>query len=168
MLQCSHLGHPQSDRLKFLETKNWLIADWTACVKIYLFISIFSFRRVNYIFHKLSQNTKHVQFWLCMSPWCSFIQNGYYVHFSCIFLGAPTCSHVAETAQGLKGRVLRKKFLLPIKSWIFTFIRLFFAHGYVGCQLQCDNYNLNVKFFILFKKFYKVYSVEVLSQDPRQ
>jgi hypothetical protein len=30
--------------------------------------SIFSFRRVNYIFHKLSVNTKHVQFRLRMSP----------------------------------------------------------------------------------------------------
>jgi hypothetical protein len=29
--------------------------------------------------------------------------------------------------QGLKGRVLRKKFDLPIESWIFTF---FFAHGF--------------------------------------
>jgi hypothetical protein len=33
---------------------------------------------------------------------------------------------VAKTAQGLKGRVLRKKFVLPIESWIFTFLHLFF------------------------------------------
>jgi hypothetical protein len=36
---------------------------------------------------------------------------------------------VAETARGLKGRVLRKKFVLPIESWIFTFFHFFFAHG---------------------------------------
>jgi hypothetical protein len=32
---------------------------------------------------------------------------------------------VVKTAQGLKGRVLRKKFILPIESWFFTF----FTHG---------------------------------------
>jgi hypothetical protein len=38
---------------------------------------------------------------------------------------------VAKIAQGLKGRVLRKKFLLSIKSWIFHFFSLFFfAHGF--------------------------------------
>jgi hypothetical protein len=48
--------------LKFLETKNWSIADWAACVKKNNFFSIFTFKRVNYIFHKLSVNTKHAQF----------------------------------------------------------------------------------------------------------
>jgi hypothetical protein len=28
---------------------------------------------------------------------------------------------VAQAAQGLKGRVLSKKFVLPIKSWFFFF-----------------------------------------------
>jgi hypothetical protein len=46
--------------LKFLETKNWLIAVWAACVKKNIFFSIFSFGWVNYIFYKLSVNTKHV------------------------------------------------------------------------------------------------------------
>jgi hypothetical protein len=71
---------------------------------------------------------------------------------------------VAKTAQGLKGRILRKKFILPIKSWFFTFFSsLFFilSHG-------SHRYNLNVKFLIFFKKFYKVHNVEVLSQDPCQ
>jgi hypothetical protein len=31
------------------------------------FFSIFSFKRLNYIFHKLSVNTKHAQFRLHMS-----------------------------------------------------------------------------------------------------
>jgi hypothetical protein len=39
--------------LKFLETKNWSIVVWAAYVKKSKFFSIFSFRRVNYIFHKL-------------------------------------------------------------------------------------------------------------------
>jgi hypothetical protein len=33
---------------------------------------------------------------------------------------------VVEAAQGLKGRVLRKKFVLPIKSWFLTFFHCFF------------------------------------------
>jgi hypothetical protein len=115
--------------LKFLETKNWAIVVWAACLKKNNFFSIFSFGQVNYIFHKLSVNTKHVKFQLRMSPWQIFVENGYLAHISCIFSGAPTCSHVAETAQGLKGKVLRKKFFLPIESWFFTFFTIFFAHG---------------------------------------
>jgi hypothetical protein len=61
----SFRGYP----LKFLETKNWSILVWAACVKKNNFISFFSFGQVNYIFHKLSVNTKHVQFRLCMSSW---------------------------------------------------------------------------------------------------
>jgi hypothetical protein len=41
---------------------------------------------------------------------------------------------VAKTAQGLKGRVLKKKFVLPIESWIFTFFQkkfLFMVLHYV-------------------------------------
>jgi hypothetical protein len=49
-------------------TKNWSIVVWAACVKKNDFFSIF-FRQVNYIFHKLSVNTKHVQFQLCMHLW---------------------------------------------------------------------------------------------------
>ena len=78
------------------------------------------------VFHKLSRNTKHVKFQLHMSLWWSFVQNGFYVHFSCIFRGVPTCSHVAKIAQGLKGMVLRKKFTSPIESWFFTFFSLLF------------------------------------------
>jgi hypothetical protein len=71
---------------------------------------------------------------------------------------------VAETAQGLKDKVLRIKFVLPIEPWFFTFFSLFFLpHGSAWCHLQCDRYDLNVKFLIFFKKVYKVHSVEVLS-----
>jgi hypothetical protein len=73
---------------------------------------------------------------------------------------------VAETAQGVKGRVLRKKLVLPIKSWIFTFFHFYFLLMVLHEHLQCDRYDINVKFFIFFKNFYKVHSVEVWSQDP--
>jgi hypothetical protein len=41
------------------------------------FFQFFSFRQVNYIFHKLSVNSNHVQFQLCMSPWQIFVKKGY-------------------------------------------------------------------------------------------
>jgi hypothetical protein len=63
-----------SKSLKFLETKNWSIAIWATCVKI-LFFSFFSFRWVNYIFHKVFVNTNHIKFQLRMSPWWIFVQN---------------------------------------------------------------------------------------------
>jgi hypothetical protein len=70
-----------------------------------------------------------------------------------------------QTAQGLKGQGAKKN--LAHKILVFYFFSLFFfAHGYARCHLQCDRYNLNVKLLIFFKKFYKVHSVEVLSQDP--
>jgi hypothetical protein len=75
---------------------------------------------------------------------------------------------VAETAQGLKGRVLGKMFVLPIESWFFTFFYFFFVHGSTWCHLQCDHYDLDVNFLILFKKFHKVHNVEVLNQDLHQ
>jgi hypothetical protein len=31
-----------------------------------------------------------------------------------------------KTAQGLKDKVLKKKIVLPIKSWFFTFFHFFF------------------------------------------
>jgi hypothetical protein len=43
--------------LKFLETKNWLIIVWAACVKKNILKKINSCRQVNYIFHKLPNNT---------------------------------------------------------------------------------------------------------------
>ena len=64
---------------------------------------------------------------------------------------------MAKIAQGLKGRVLRKKFVLPIKSLFFTFFHFFifyfFANGSVWCDLQCDRYDPNVKFLIFSRNF---------------
>jgi hypothetical protein len=85
-------------------------------------------------------------------PVVKFVQNWFKVHFSSSFWGAPICSHAAKTTQGLKGRVLRKEFVLSIESWFFIFFHFyFFAHGSAWCHLQCDSYNLNVKFFIFLR-----------------
>jgi hypothetical protein len=72
---------------------------------------------------------------------------------------------VAKTA---KGRVLRKKFVLPIESCFLTLFHFFFSNGSAYCHLQCDCYDPNVKFLIFFKKCYKVHNVKVLSEDPCQ
>jgi hypothetical protein len=58
---------------------------------------------------------------------------------------------------------------LPIESWFFAFFYFYFfscfSIYFFFIHLQCDRYDLNVKFLIFFKKFYKVHSAEVLSQD---
>jgi hypothetical protein len=55
------------------------------------------------------------------------------------------------------------------KILVFHFFSLlFFAHGSAWRHLQCDHYDLNVKFSIFFRNFYKVHSVEVWRQDPHQ
>jgi hypothetical protein len=48
--------------LKLLATKNYVIVIWAAAVKKFFFFSFLPFRRVNYIFHKLAVNTKHVRY----------------------------------------------------------------------------------------------------------
>ena len=85
--------------------------------------------------------------------------------FHVFFWWAPTCSHVAKIAQGLKGKVLRKYFVLLIKSLFFTFIHPFLGHDSTWCHLQCDCYDLNVKFLIFSKEFDEVQSIEVWSQE---
>jgi hypothetical protein len=67
--------------------------------------------------------------------------------------------------QDAKKEVCFAHKILVFKKKITLF---FFAHGFAWCHLQYDCYDLNVKFLIFFKKLYKVHSVEVLSQDPRQ
>jgi hypothetical protein len=76
---------------------------------------------------------------------------------------------VAKTAQGLKGRVLKKKFVLPTKSWIFTFFQFIYFLLMVPHDVTLNVIALmNVKFLIFVKKFYKFHSVGVLKQDPPQ
>jgi hypothetical protein len=58
-----------------------------------------------------------------------------------IFLEEPL--HVAKTAQGLKGRKLRKKFVLPIES-LFLIVFHFFLP--MVSHFKCDCYDLCVKF----------------------
>jgi hypothetical protein len=60
---------------------------------------------------------------------------------------------VAETAQGLKGRVLRKKFALSIESWFFTFFHFFFLFMVLhNAIFKCDYLDPNVKFFYFFQE----------------
>jgi hypothetical protein len=44
-------------------------------VKKNILSSIYSFRRGNYIFHKLSMSTEHVEVQLFMNPWQFFVEN---------------------------------------------------------------------------------------------
>jgi hypothetical protein len=73
------------------------------CEEKYFFFNFFFWTSELHISQAFHQH-QHIQFRLRMSLWRIFVEIGY--HFSCIFWGAPTCSHVAKTAQGLKGRVL--------------------------------------------------------------
>jgi hypothetical protein len=69
-----------------------------------------------------------------------------------------------QAAQGLKGKVLRKKLFLPIKFWFFTFFHFFFCSCF--CMMSPLMWPLQSKCKVFY--FFKVHSVEVLSQNPRQ
>ena len=129
-----------------------------------ILFSIYSSRWGNFIFHKRSVNTKHIKVRLCMNLWRFFVENRYWGHFPCIFLGAPICCHVAETA-GLKGKVIRGIIFLPIKSYLFTILPPppFFGHGFAWYHLQCVCYILIVKYKVFSKNFYKAHRVEAWS-----
>ena len=88
---------------------------------------------------------------------------------SSFFLYFLRSSYMQPCGWNCLNRVLRKSFVLSIESWFFTFFHFFFlAHGSTWCDLQFDHCDSNVKFLIIFKKFYKVHSIEVLTQDPHQ
>jgi hypothetical protein len=58
---------PKTCRLQF----GWLV--W----RFFFLNQFFPFGRVNFIFDKLSGNTKYIKFRLRMSPWWSFVQKWY-------------------------------------------------------------------------------------------
>jgi hypothetical protein len=95
------------------------------------------------------------------------VQNGLWIHVSCIIWRAPIYCHMAKTVQGLKDRVPKKKCFLPIESWIFNsfFSVSIFAWDSTWCHLQYDCSDLNVKFLIFLKKFYNSKSVGILSPN---
>jgi hypothetical protein len=69
--------------------------------------------------------------------------------------------------KGWRAGYLKRSLFCPQKSWIFTFFQKNkIAHGSTWCYLQCDCFDLNLKFLIFAKKFYKFHSVRVLRQDP--
>jgi hypothetical protein len=68
-----------------------------------------------------------------------------------------------------EGQGAKKEVCFARRILVFHFFSLcFFAHGFAWRHLQFNFYNQSVKFLVFFKKFYKVHSVEVLSQDPCQ
>jgi hypothetical protein len=110
---------------------------------------------VNYIFHKLSVNTKHVQFQLRMSMWWIFVENGYVLSsFFLYFLRSSHMQPCGWNCERAKGQSAKKEVCFAHRILVFHFFLLFFfAHGSTWCQLECDRYNQNVKFFIFVKKF---------------
>jgi hypothetical protein len=65
-----------------------------------------------------------------------------------------------------EGQGAKEIFCFDRKIWFSIFFHFFFwAHDFVWRLFQCDRYDLNVKFLIFLKTFYKFQSVEVWNQD---
>jgi hypothetical protein len=131
------------------------------CEEFFLiFFFNYFFWNMNYIFreHQARQNSDSV--WVHGEVCPKLVLSSFFLYF--------LRNHVDKIAQGLKGRVLRKKFVLPIESWFFTFFTFF-----LFMVLHDVIFNMTAticmwSFYFYFKKFYKIHSVEVLSQDPHQ
>jgi hypothetical protein len=52
-----------------------------------------------------------------------------------------------------EGQGAKKEVCFAHRILDFTFFHFFFVHGSAWCQLQCDCYNLNVKFLIFSRNF---------------
>jgi hypothetical protein len=71
--------------------------------------------------------------------------------------------------KGCWGQGYKKLVWFTHKILIFHFSLIInFSHDSIWCHLQCDYYELNVKFLIFVKNFYKVHSVQVWDEDPYQ
>jgi hypothetical protein len=61
----------------------------------------------------------------------------------------------------------KKEVCFVHKILVFHFFPLFsFAHGFTFCHLQCDRYNLNVKFLIFFKNFLRSTALKFWVKTP--
>jgi phenolic acid decarboxylase len=61
---------------------------------------------------------------------------------------------MAKIAQWLKGRVPKKKLVLPVESWVFMFFSIFvYVHGFAQCCLQYDHLEMTMKDLNVFKTF---------------
>ena len=125
---------------------------WAPCENETTFFSIFSFGQVNYMFHKLSSNSKHFKSQLNMSMWQIFCSKWIVNSFSCILWEV--------TTWGLKDRV-PKRFVLPIEFWIFTFFIFLFMMSSSMWPLGYD-----MKDLIFLIKVHKVYGIVTFGDDP--
>jgi hypothetical protein len=104
---------------------------------------------VNYIFHKLSVNTKHAQFWLYMSPWRILCWKQVLSSFFMNFLRSSYMQPCGWNYPRAEGQGSQKIVWIAHKILVFHFFSSFvFAHGSAWHHLQCDRYDLNVKFLI--------------------
>jgi hypothetical protein len=72
-----------------------------------------------------------------------------------------------QNCPRVEGQGAKKEVCLVYRILVFYFFLLMVLHDVTFNVKFC--YNLNMKFFIIFfKKFYKVHSLEVLSQDSHQ
>jgi hypothetical protein len=151
-----------------LRPKNWSIAVWAACVKKNNFFSIFFFwtseLHILQAFYELgTPNSDSV--WACGE---GLFKTGIKFIFPVFFEELLHAAMWLKLPKGWRAGA-KKKVCFAHRIFDFHFFSLlFFAHGSIWCHLQCDYYDLNVKFFIFVKKVYTVHSVGVLSQDPCQ
>jgi hypothetical protein len=105
----------------------------------FFFFSIFPFRQVNYIFHKLSVNTKHVQFRLYMSRGEFLLKTSIKLIFM-YFLRSSYMQPCGWNCLRVEGQGYQKIVCFAPKILVFHFFSLFFfAYRFVWCHLQGFN-----------------------------
>jgi hypothetical protein len=102
---------------------------------------------VNYIFCKLSVNTKHAQFQLRMSPsqifcWKLILSSFFLYFFRSSYMQSCGWNCPRAEGQGAKKKVCFVHRILDVHF----FSKKIFALDSAWCHLQCDCYDLNVKF----------------------
>jgi hypothetical protein len=138
------------------------------CEEKYIFFNFFSWTSELHILHAFREH-QAPPIPISYEPVANFCWKWVLSLFFLYFLRSsymPPCGWNCPRAQG---QGAKKIVCFAHKILVFHFFSLFFlSHGSAWCHLQCDHYDLNVKFLIFFKKFSKVHSVEICSQDPYQ
>ena len=98
-------------------------------------------------------------------PLVNFCLKQIMISFFNNFWGALVCNHVVESAQGQKCRVPKKKFVLPIESWILKFIFFNFCFCSWFCMISSSMWLLGNEYerFEVFRKIYKFHGIGIFS-----
>jgi hypothetical protein len=129
---------------------------WAPCEeKINFFFNSF-FGTSNYIFRKLSNNTKHVKFQPLLSVWCIFVPKLVIDSFFLVFFEEILyAKYMAKTAQGLKVICYKLSLFCPWNLGFFFFFLFMVLHDVIfNVTTWIETFQKSLQVLELYSNFY--------------